>query len=888
MKKFGYSKGVLLTLLTIIVFVVMLGSVIAYVVVNISYDNLQAAQASALTQSFSVSTLTQNTKGFLHTSLQQAIYALTSYNSNSSLRTLYEMNNTPGFLESMMLNGSYYGVRMPWIMKGATISGYINSTTKQLAAQQISISFSNTSLRVYQSGPFLVTANYSALVTAATPQGSFSYPMSVVSSVVINGTASPYPLLQGLRSTINTGIIPQAFVVGQGRADTGSTSPFMSIAGTVIVAGSSGAKPTCAAIGSNTYMNQYYILAVYNAVNIQTNACGFGGLITTSANSNLPVVPYLVFSSNSYIFNSLSNGTQVLLDGPQLELLNLSALQSAVISGTYYGSNYTPAYLDRAQNTYHSRSPYGIFTLASAAYSVPHFNGGNANIVVSNTLSLTGNFALSFWFQSDKGYATSFDAPLISTLQPSTNSFDVRLCGGGSCGFNGIRASIGTGTNSITTNANAPFNFQAGVWYNVGLEFTTNGYFIEINGGPPVSGTYPTNTPMFANSVHVMNIGSGTVSGSMSWFSGKIADVQLYDYAVPLYKLQKAYTRGLFGYPVDTLHLVGDWPLTGNPNDYSGNNYNGVQNNVVYYYAANYTGDPVLSGMQYPNYNVSEVMGVMNCLNINQCMNYTAPHLYLSNASLEALPSGLIENERQAFGVQNAVISSLAFFQPGTNSYITNKYSLTWPNNGIQSYSVSLWIYPLSNNGVILSSFNKSTPWSKSRLELYDGGLYWTPASTCKFEGNVPVDAWTNIVYTANLVSGSTSSVMINGAVGQNTISSLSSSVPGTPGNSLLYQLGGTATTNCGSNTYYSGYTSDFQVFNQPLTNAQMTQLYLNNSVTGVPANFIWPLSSQYLGALNTTSVIGTNDYGVFYTNGILCTQINSVEGTCGASIAPP
>jgi len=78
------------------------------------------------------------------------------------------------------------------------------------------------------------------------------------------------------------------------------------------------------------------------------------------------------------------------------------------------------------------------------------------------------------------------------------------------------------------------------------------------------------------------DIGTEGVDFNRPSFNGSIANVQLYNTSLSANEIQALYQEGIGGAPIDLQHLVGWWPLNGNANDYSGNNYNGQANNVIW------------------------------------------------------------------------------------------------------------------------------------------------------------------------------------------------------------------------------------------------------------------------------------------------------------------
>ncbi len=66
-------------------------------------------------------------------------------------------------------------------------------------------------------------------------------------------------------------------------------------------------------------------------------------------------------------------------------------------------------------------------------------------------------------------------------------------------------------------------------------------------------------------------------------FNGTISNVQLYNGSLSANDILSLYQEGIGGAPMNLQNLVGWWPLNGNANDYSGNNYNGkTASNDIY------------------------------------------------------------------------------------------------------------------------------------------------------------------------------------------------------------------------------------------------------------------------------------------------------------------
>jgi outer membrane protein assembly factor BamB len=78
-----------------------------------------------------------------------------------------------------------------------------------------------------------------------------------------------------------------------------------------------------------------------------------------------------------------------------------------------------------------------------------------------------------------------------------------------------------------------------------------------------------------------VDIGSGQF-GAGQYFHGYIADIQLYNTSLSASQIQQLYQEGIGSAPISSAGLVGWWPLNGNANDYSGNNYVGIPHNINY------------------------------------------------------------------------------------------------------------------------------------------------------------------------------------------------------------------------------------------------------------------------------------------------------------------
>lgn len=70
--------------------------------------------------------------------------------------------------------------------------------------------------------------------------------------------------------------------------------------------------------------------------------------------------------------------------------------------------------------------------------------------------------------------------------------------------------------------------------------------------------------------------------GARPSLTGYLANVQVYNTSLDPNSIQSLYDEGIGGAPEELQNLVAWWPLNGNANDYSGNQYNGASANILY------------------------------------------------------------------------------------------------------------------------------------------------------------------------------------------------------------------------------------------------------------------------------------------------------------------
>lgn len=222
-------------------------------------------------------------------------------------------------------------------------------------------------------------------------------------------------------------------------------------------------------------------------------------------------------------------------------------------------------------------------------FTVQDFDGTSYDEVNNpyNTLNIGNNFTLTFWidpqyaYQADyagvwvdsQGVGSGQSALIYTSVNPAgaftTNAFV----------FKYIDTSGVTHDNLNTGNKVKPgrFSFLAMTFNTLGgvgqgtLKWYVNGTLTE---------TYTSENAVYGTN----NIYIGVTTAATQPFNGLISNFQFYNVALNANEVERLYTGGIGGAPVNLENLVGWWPLNQNVNDYSGNGQNGntVKGNTIY------------------------------------------------------------------------------------------------------------------------------------------------------------------------------------------------------------------------------------------------------------------------------------------------------------------
>jgi hypothetical protein len=81
----------------------------------------------------------------------------------------------------------------------------------------------------------------------------------------------------------------------------------------------------------------------------------------------------------------------------------------------------------------------------------------------------------------------------------------------------------------------------------------------------------------------------------------------------------------------------------------------------------------------------------------------------------------------------------------------------------------------------------------------------------------------------------------------------------------------------------------DVQLYNVELTAAQVSQLYLNDSVIAKSPTDAWPLSGGFQGSMNQSADTYNSLNQIYFRNSKkICTNADAINNLCGAQFTQP
>ena len=831
----GSSKGQLMTLIMLIIFVLLLAELFAFALLNISSNNIAQSLTISSTSNNYAGALKASAGAFAASSLSKAIAVLANYEITPNLRKSNFISNTSLYLSDLMVNGVLPNDTSGYpqnSMGNLTLKAYNTSVATLLgfASQLKSINESTPS--VFQADPYHLAVSYTERISFNVSGVSYTYTIPVNATVSLNGTPDLLYAQQGIyRPVVFSGLGNLTRVIGNAQATSGNVLAY-AYGTTYWLASNSVSGASCTSIPSKiSALESNIILETYNAIGLESCENSYAGLVAYIAPSTLPTVAYLIYPSSSNILQSMPSGTKVLLYGPALETLDIEGLKSAISNGYYFASPFTSSYLSRSQGSFNTQSPNGIFSFSNYNTQAGQFGGSSyVSMPGLQPLNKHGISIVAWIYPKALGSGTSYSTANVIVYEgSSSNSIQIAYQSDGKINVNGWAQTGAQSSNSVPLNSWTQIVFvqgpSTGTLYVNGLSSVTWSTYSES----VVDGTF--------------SIGSSLGKMSAYDFIGDISGVQVYNTTLSAIEIQRLYQEGISGVPPTNSNVAGWWPLNGNANDYSGQGNNGAATGVSYDLLQNYSRDSILN-TPVPT-KLSPIPGILSCTSNGNCASNTLPQLYLGYMPLEAQGGTVQTAQLNGRGANITIATSNALLQ-GTAA--TMAIWAKW-NSGSHSGRQEI----LGADSALGDEINPIIAVNDSGTEEAETWVCtvtncWSEAKSAA--GAIQLGNWYFLVSRYN---GSAVSLWINGNQVASSAAYNAISLQGTG-------LDGFIGSRSNTGDSFNGSVADAQMYSAALSGTQIQQLY-QEGMAGIPftSNLVgwWPLNGN------------ANDYSGNSNNGI-------------------
>ncbi len=844
--RFGNSKGQLMTLIMLVVFILMLAELFAFALINISSNSI--SQSLTLTSSSANygNLFRLSANNFAYASLSRAIATLANYESTPAYRKGNFITNTSLYLSYLVTNGVLPNDTSGYpqnAMGNLTLKLYNISVANVIGFGSQAVTINETEPIVFQTDPYHIRVAYTESIAVNTSGNDYKYTIPVNVSLPLNGTPDLLYSQQGITSQIRFASMANLTSAIGGMATSGNTLAYGY--GTVYwLPSNSVSGATCSSIPgaiSSASVSGNIVLATYNAIGLEGCENNYAGLIAYIAPTTLPTVAYLIYPSSSNFLQLIPTGTRVLVYGPMLETLNIEGLRNAITNGYYFASPFTPSYLDRADGNFNTQSPNGIFTFSNYNTQAAYFNGGG-HITTPLLSGLTTNtITVMAWSDS---YGPTGGRQEIIAHESQTG------CDNGGVGGSGFILSAPNEGNDII----AWFClYNAGwSWYSAEVPFSNYGYNKQLL----IAGTWDgSNIKLYVNGALVATTacsgcvfvdpttdgpGIGANDGGVYTFNGEISNAQIYSKSLSAQQIMKIYQEGISALPISNNRLAGWWPLDGNANDYSGQGNNGAATGVTYTLLQNYSRDSILN-TPVPT-KLSPIPGILSCTSTGNCASNTLPNLYLGTMPLE-VQSGHMQTANlngQSSSIEVPYASDIA---------LTGNFAIGW------WFSSSLSPSTTYDQEMVTSRCQTDTTFDMQLENTVLHGDIGTGTGTWLSTGvNYAFTPLQNTWYFIEVVFANTGwSIFLNG---KNVSYGTYTGNPSLLDSNDNLNIGGA----CGANLF-DGKIANMQLYNTAIGANEIYTLY-QEGIGGAPINLQnlvgwWPLDGN------------ANDYSGFTNNGV-------------------
>ncbi|MCL5008048.1 MAG: hypothetical protein M1562_02250 [Candidatus Marsarchaeota archaeon] len=175
-------KGILMTLITLILFLFMLAEILTYVSLSLNNNNMAMQLAQTESTSMASLELRYELYSFIHSSMMNAIFVIYYDRNDAIYRNITDQNSTASGVQQLVTTGMIDGNSYQSSI-GITLGNYISSIENESHAQQEPISILNSTFRVFQSNPLSLTGIYTALAVIRSNGTESAYPISLKISV---------------------------------------------------------------------------------------------------------------------------------------------------------------------------------------------------------------------------------------------------------------------------------------------------------------------------------------------------------------------------------------------------------------------------------------------------------------------------------------------------------------------------------------------------------------------------------------------------------------------------------------------------------------------------------------------------------------------------------
>jgi hypothetical protein len=606
----------------------------------------------------------------------------------------------------------------------------------------------------------------------------------------------------------------------------------------------------------------------------QALSAGSGYSVSIPLTAGVGYIPYtLLVSTSGFISAQTTVGKENITGIATSNARNL-VINGALISSSNGISLYsTPTYLgdvnfSNIKGTIYVDEPIpSLYSLAGipilsqkASLKLPYFSGSNSMITAFSSgysnLEITKNFTVEAWVYLSPQSVQYY--PIAGEFGSSAQPFILAV----SDNVPVVQV------NGLTESAFANATITQGGWYDLAATYNGVSATLYIDGVP--SGGNTIATPPSG----VTNFNIGAAPFTASFFTGYIADVQLYNASLNQSQLADLYAAGPTANPTNELSkLRGWWPLNGNSNDYSGYATPTAQQDISYQNAVDLNIETPslagrgLGGVPLAIESTNNTLGGSNSIAIDSYNGGLQSTLVTSNninktTKIQVLPfqgslsttpdlkgwwpldtgNSTVAPDFSGNGNSGNFIDGNYFSPNSTTNFLTaqfNGQSSYINGTGIYAFPISNfeWVYPVNYGN---SNFEVISEWIGSVYQLAINGngdlVLWNGAND--YAGpNVPLNEWSLVGFYLNKTD---LALYVNGKKETYSVSGTYLTTP-------VYNSWIVGWQNCCGNRHFNGSISNIEVYNGLFSNTAYQQLY-SEGVTGTPlANYglvgWWPLS---------------------------------------------